>query len=548
MTTSRVLRSPRHVLKTAAFLALGSSLGGCAGDQAPQAWNALSTCLAGDAAQGELPARLKQLRQAQLGSAPAADGKEAWPATCNKYANDLYAALDTSGKQDLFRRKLRERLNCEDEKASCKVANDERLIPTTTELWEAAKSAELTASAAPGVPKPALAPDPLVNQQSWKSFAAKPQSLEGPWLASDGHAVLLLKDTEGRGKPTGCEIAAGFGKLTCVPPAADLPDLPLQSVRLVQDQAGLYAAGLTDAGLTAYDLKTGKSLGVRGGTSGLAVDGLALEGEGGEGGFVAVRLKQGKPGKDQKLGAESPLTKPAQLAGHAYWVEGGDGGNRLVIKGLAGDRLHDEAAFPGSFKGPLHTCSAEGVIGIAAWDKRSGQPSAKATAGSDKTQLTVTQFDGKAWSKPAEATIPFERVVESELVCTKSGVSMTYATGAPGALEIGRVDCTPEGCKTAAVKLPGVESRWWWLLSPVGDNVVMLWRSTLGETRLRSAPLAGLATAPDKVVFDSSEFGGPAVNDVTPIIGSDAALLVFRSERPVALRVGKDGSVSVLSP
>ncbi len=76
----------------------------------------------------------------------------------------------------------------------------------------------------------------------------------------------------------------------------------------------------------------------------------------------------------------------------------------------------------------------------------------------------------------------------------------------------------------------------------------MLWRSTLGETRLRSAPLAGLATAPDKVVFDSTEFGGPAVNDVSSLIASDAALLVFRSERPVALRVGKDGSVSVLSP
>ncbi len=205
---------------------LASSAGGCAGDQAPQAWNALSTCLAGDAAQGELPARLKQLRQAQLASPPPADGKEAWPATCNKHANDLYAALDTSGRQDLFRRKLRERLGCEDEKTTCKLANDERLIPTATELWETAKNAELTATAAPGVPKPALAPDPLVNQQSWKSFAPKPQSLEGPWLASDGHAILLLKDIEGRGKPTGCEIAPGFSKLTCAPPAADLPDLP----------------------------------------------------------------------------------------------------------------------------------------------------------------------------------------------------------------------------------------------------------------------------------------------------------------------------------
>jgi hypothetical protein len=548
MKTFRVLRPASSVLQIAALIALGASVGGCAGDQAPQAWNALSTCLAGDAAQGDLTARIKQIRLAQLASPPAAGNQDAWPARCSKPANDLYAALDTSGKQDMLRRKLRERLGCEDEKASCKVVNDERLIPTATELWETAKETEFTASAAPGVTKPTLSPEPLVNQQNWKSFASKPQALEGPWLASDGRAVLLLKDVEGRGKPTVCEISSGFGKLSCVAPAAEVPDLPLQTVRLVQDQAGLYMAGLSETGLVAYDLKTGKSLGVRGGTSGLAVNGLAIEGEGGEGGFVAVRVKEGKPGKDQKLGAESPLTKPATLADHAFWVEGGDAGNRLIIKALAGDRLREEAALPGSFKGPLHTCNAEGVLGIAAWEKRSGQPSAKATAGSDKTQLTVTQFSGGKWSKPVEATIPFERVVESELVCTKSGVSMTYATGSQGALEIGRVDCTPEGCKTTTAKLPGVESRWWWLLSPVGDNVLMAYRSSLGETRLRSAPLASLPSAPEKVVFDTTEYGGPTVNDATTLVANDAALLVFRGERPVALRFGKDGSVSVLSP
>ncbi len=42
-----------------------------------------------------------------------------------------------------------------------------------------------------------------------------------------------------------------------------------------------------------------------------------------------------------------------------------------------------------------------------------------------------------------------------------------------------------------------------------------MWRSSLGETRLRVAPLAALPTTKDVIVFDAPDFGGPnAANSV----------------------------------
>jgi hypothetical protein len=143
-------------------------------------------------------------------------------------------------------------------------------------------------------------------------------------------------------------------------------------------------------------------------------------------------------------------------------------------------------------------------------------------------------------------------------VCTKSGASLAYAQVVDGGVQVGRLDCTVTvkgnadvqgiGCKTSEVKLPSVESKWWWAVGPLGDKTLVMWRSSLGETRLRIAPLAALATAKDSVVFDAPDFGGPNAAELSPVYSDDAALLIFHDEKPVALSVAAEGSVRVLAP
>ena len=543
---------------------------GCSNEQAPKAWSSFSTCIAGDAATAALPVRIKQLRLIQLNNPAPAAAEDSWPGPCMKYANDLYSSLDTSGKPGMLRRKLEEKLSCAEGKSSCKLVNDETLIPITTSLWETARDSELPAAIATGVTKPTPAAEPPITLQTWKPLSDKPKRTDGPWLEPDGRALLLLKDQEGKGRPLGCELSKGFAKITCKASNADVPELPQQTVQLVAETSGIFAAGLTEKGMMAYNLETGKSFGVHGGTGRLLVNGLAVEDEvvpeekepakpakRGKGhaaesamaapGTVAVLVNNGKAGPLLKLPTKAPAIKPISLHGYAIWVEGAQDSTRLVMKNVLGGRLRDAGDFKGTFKGTFHTCEGDGVVGLAVWDRKAGSK-AKAAETAGKTTLAVTQLRDGNWSKPVETTLPSDRAAESELHCTQAGVSLAWASRTENAVEITRLDCTPDSCKSSTAKLPGLESKWWWLLSPLGENVIMVWRSSLGDTRMRIAPIASLATAPEKIMFDTSDYGGPTNTDAGSIVSNEAALLLFRDELPVAVRLGKDGSFGVLSP
>lgn len=543
---------------------------GCSNDQAPKAWNALATCLAGNSATAALPARLKQLRLIQLNNPSLPEPKDAWPGSCLKYANDLYGALDTSGKPGMLRRKLEEKLSCAEGKSSCKLTNDETLIPITTSLWETAKDSELIAAIATDVTKPTPAAEPPINAQSWKALSEKPKRTDGPWLEPDGRALLLIKDQEGKGRPLGCEIAKGFTKISCRATNPDVPELPQQTVQLVAESSGVFAAGLLEKGMMAYNLETGKSFAVHGGTGRLLINGLAVEdevvpeekeppkpakrGKGhaqeptmGAPGTVAILVSNGKAGRPLKLPTKAPAIKPISLHGYAVWVEGMQDASRLVMKNIIGGRLHDAGDFKATLKGAFHTCEGEGTVGLAVWDRKTGSK-AKAAEATGKTALTVTQLRDGNWSKPVETTLPADRAAESELHCTKDGVSVAWASRVDNSVEITRLDCTAQACQSSTAKLPGIESKWWWLLSPLGENVIMVWRSGLGDTRMRVAPLASLATTGDKIMFDTSDYGGPTNTDAASLVSSDGALLLFRDELPVAVRIGKDGSFGLLTP
>lgn len=548
-------------------LVLAGCVTSCEGDRAPAAWSSLSTCLAGNARSADLPTRLRQIRQIQLNRLDANASVDGWPGRCMKHANELHAALDTSGKPALMRRSLEAKLGCAEGKSSCKLANDESLIPTTTALWEAARDAELVAGPAPGAPLPKAEVEPALNAKTWRSFSEKPTRTDGPWMTPDGRAYILLVEPEGKSKPMGCEVSKGFGELSCTAPHADVPELPQQTVRLVAEPQALYAAGLVETKMMAFELKTGKSLQAFGSVGRPQVNGLALEDEAtpepkavptpkkrGKApeasppapGLVALNVKDGKATKPTKLATKVPVLKPISLHGHAIWVESVGESTQLVIQSSGNGQLKDVAKFNTPLFGSFHTCEGAGNAALAVWDRRASLPRAKPTAGDGKTQLTFTQYQNGTWSRPVLATLPFDRLVESELHCTKDGASISWVTKTDDGIEVGRLDCSSDTCKSSQVRVPGIESKWWWLVSPVGDSVMLVWRSSLGETRARVAKLADLPSAKDSLLFDTSDYGGPSNTDARSVVTSDAALLVFTDERPVALRVGLDGSAKVL--
>jgi hypothetical protein len=519
------------------------------GGDTQKSWNALSTCLAGPAALEPLVARVSQLRLIELGNSSTANSKTGWPARCGASADDLYAALGTDSEGALLKSKLHQRLACADTKGSCSPPTDSSLISVATELWEAAASAGLKTESAPGVAAPEAAPAPLLAAASWKSFSDKPMSLVGPLLTPDGRAIVLLKASEGRTRPRGCEFSAGFSKVACFDGHADVPELPAQSVDLVSDLTSVYAAGLTDKGLIAYDLKTGQKSDVRGtGALHLVRDGLAVEHGEKDQGFQVVLLSGGKAGKPTKLPLTAPVGDPLALSNQVVFLAQSGANSEFVAKSLVGGRLKDVATEQGRFEGALHSCRRDSTLGVAAFGPRAGQHNAKATGGDGKTQVTVTLFQGGAWSKPSSVTIPFERGIESELVCTKTGASLAYAQAVDGGVQVGRVDCDASGCKTSEAKLPGIESKWWWAVGPLGDKLLVMWRGALGETRFRLAPVAALPAAKDIVAFDAPDFGGPNAGELSPIYSEDGALLIFRGEAPVAVHVAPEGALRVVAP
>jgi hypothetical protein len=237
------------------------------------------------------------------------------------------------------------------------------------------------------------------------------------------------------------------------------------------------------------------------------------------------------------------------LGNQVVYLEDAEGGAQFVAKSLAGKQLKVVSAEKGGFTGALHGCRRNSALAVAAFASRAGQHNAKPTVGGDKTQVTVTLSPtGTAWTKPSSVAIPFERGIESDLVCTKSGASLGYAQSVDGGVLVGRVDCDVAGCKLSEAKLPGVESKWWWAVGPLGDKMLLMWRSALGETRLRIAPLAALATTKDIIAFDAPDFGGPNAGELSALYADDSALLVFRGEAPVAVHVGAEGSLRVLTP
>lgn len=520
---------------------------GCTNESgASKAWSSLSICALGKGAQAEPAERMKQLRLIQL-SNPGTDGKpDAWPGRCATYANQLYTALESSGNQASLKRSMKSKLGCSDDKPSC-VLNSDTLLTLTGELTDGAKAAELKFEPVPAVKGPETTVALSLSANDWQPLQKKAAQLVGPEQTSDGSVHWLLKASGERMRPTGCSFTPSSKQIECVPGHEKIPALPPQSIQLVSDDKELYAAGLTEEGLAAFNLKTGEPVAAKGLQGNLVHDGVAVEKGENDQGFVGIPLSKGKAGKPIVLKSKGEITQPMSLGNQLMWLEPGEEGKAtLVIKDLKGSRLADAASLSGNFSGTFHVCRSAALTVVATWSGHAGQRGAKANAGSDGTQVTMTMLSEGTWSKPIEAKIPFRRSIESGLVCSASGATLSWAEPQDAGVSVGQITCDKDGCKTASAKLADIDSRWWWSVGPIGDKMLVLWRASFGEARMRLAPLAQLPQTKDAVLFDDPDHGGPKAGEAISVFTPDAALLLFKQEPPVALMIGADGSAKVL--
>jgi len=248
----------------------------CSNNDASKSWSALAYCLVGDAAPKPTPERMKQLRAIQLSNAGKPDKPDGWPARCATYASQLYAALDSSGSSAGFKRSLQSKLGCGSDKPSC-VLNNDTVVTLVSDLWDQAKASELKLEPAGSIPKPEITQQPAMTKADWAPLLKQAGQVVGPQVTADGRVQLIVKTSGARMRPWGCEFKAGFAEAQCFSANDKVPLLPPQSIALVNDPKDFYVAGLTEAGLAAFDMRTGDTGVARGLTGNVFHDGLAVE-------------------------------------------------------------------------------------------------------------------------------------------------------------------------------------------------------------------------------------------------------------------------------
>lgn len=129
-----------------------------------------------------------------------------------------------------------------------------------------------------------------------------------------------------------------------------------------------------------------------------------------------------------------------------------------------------------------------------------------------------------------------------ELGCRGEAAQLTWLLTKPDGVEMNQQRCTVQGCTRVRqlLQFDGSDP----LFGTIGDGkTILVWKSPLGDTRMRIAPLEQIGTAPPVVLFDDAAHGGMEVLQRRLLLRGDHALLVLRTrEGARALRISADGS------
>lgn len=526
------------------FLVLGALSVGCDRGDSNKSWSEFSRCMVGDGVDqpAQVAARLRSIELTERQPPKAWDAKGQWPGRCEGYANALFSSLGNDTGAKLLKRSLKGQLGCDEETESpgCRFAPDGAILPAAAELWEAAATAGLKADATAAVPVPKHDVS-LQSSDGWKPLVGKDYQVAGTHVTSSGHVRLLLKSPSG--PLTICGTTSSGVECTVVP--QDFPKLAQQSVKLLADDQAILS-GLTEQGRKAYAVSDGKEVGFRGGEI-AARDGVVVEqGEAGKG-YLALLMSKGKvkaeASFDPKLASNG---QPLGVSNFVTWLEGTPPDVKWQLHTVARNKLTQAASFSGDFSGYLHACTAGNTPGVAIWGRAEGERDAQRSSGGDTSVHATFLRDGK-WSAPVSGKMPFTRKLTAHR-CSDGQIELFWSGGKADELSVGRLICSADGCKEATSSWSSFEIGRWLAVGAAGDQMVALWTTKYGETRLRVGDPANFAEAKETVVFEGPERGGPVFRNTQNFVTRHGTYMLLTHEAPTLVRISESGEVTTVSP
>jgi hypothetical protein len=544
------------------MLAAGATVGvvGCDGGKSAKSFSALERCLLGAPPKddADLARRWRSL-ELSLRKAPEQTAATDWPKRCETYANDLYQSLGSSAENTLLRKELSTQLGCSDQPGSCKFPDEGPVLASPASLWKAVSVLGLERQDPGAIEPPAATGASPLPGTDWPTLAQKDWTLADRHETADGKVWLLLRAPSGRVAIRWCELVGtadaktSFAKAKCREPHSAVPKLPLQSVNIVDHDLTPTLAGLTEEGRKAYELNTGTEVPVHGYPGSEVTEGIAVERGDNDEGYEAYVLAQGKASKPITIDVEAPLAGPMTVGRFVAWVEKGEQATEalVVMKSAGSDRLVEAARLDGAWgKGKLRACRIGAGWAVATWGGAKGERGAQPTQGSDATRVNVAFYDAekKSWAGPVTGKIPFYRENEAPATCADGALTLAWAARAGDKPRAGRLTCAPSGCKSSESSWTSLGVQAWAGVAPLaGDQLLVAYRTTLGDVRARIGAASALDKASEHLLVDDQDHGGPLMGDPAVIVSGGATVLLFKTDSGLAgLRIGADGAAKPL--
>jgi len=555
--------------------------------QAGLAWANLSHCLLGDAlSPGETI--LERTRRIELGPERAIG---TWPERCGRFADALFSATAPRGPSAKLNNQLLRRFGCD---PRCSIDAPARQLPGLAELAVEAGLSRVT----PTTSAPRMS-GRLIDKTKLPALAIPRANLEDQQLLDDGSVRLLFSLS--RSSRQVCTVAPdGEIAVTCRGSQATDLDSLVEGfvVKRGSDSAGSYRlverVGGTEKRTEEFERTGGMSRPF------LLADHVAWFGER-IGKSDALFARPINKSGAQLLGEKRAMIDRAGLEGRPRRCRSGT--DWVALFGKRRSMAMVFASASGKWAGPQRLTSSErapkaaasnsvstdsasapprlradaarqkalreakefGMIGLLGGPKSSAQPPSPwgrnplgdkpstlwGRSGKERSRRTRRQRRERAGRSTSRARR--RKLVRRPLSCRGQVGTLSWREPSGNADRIVRWRCTPEGCKRQMVRLSGLDVQAWWIAASLFDSsgnetMLLVWRSTAGDVRMRSGPFDELQQAPDVPLLDSHKYGGPRTHELQAFVGHSAVVFLFRGIGYHALRIGADSAFSLLRP
>lgn len=552
-------------------------------ERAAGEWAELHRCALGPPLD---PGETTRQRARRIELAGGGRGLGGWPGRCDPHARALHDALAEQPSLEVLRSELEARLGCA---TGCAVTDPGAQLAGLVEQ----ANALLPPAVATGAPPPMLA-ERLLTRDALPPLGDPTARVEDRLAGDDGSVRVLFSGPSGSW--SACEIQPATGpEVTCsrlsVEPGARA-SLVSASEAVVRMQQGER--------IRHIDAQSGHDVEVTGGRR----EGFAL-GRAPEGQPVVGRLEAGRVSTRARPAADGLTAGPWLVADQVAWVAR-DGAWTSQALQRNGDLLGpvQRAAVVATTEEPRwcrHGATALGVFGTQAavllhdgrWHPfalaspgaapappaappatppATTATSARAEAAREAAQTGMAALLAAAsstppspWGEPgpapssarpsplfpaprAAADRPRSRPIlpRRPLTCDDDGGTLWWRETSDAGEVIARLRCTPSGCREDRARLDGLDVKSWWLATGLGEQVLAVWQTSLGDVRLRLAPLDALATAPDRALLDSQHHEGPDTQDLEAFVTAGGVVFLFRDQGPRGFRIGVGGEVEPL--